>query len=162
MNLSRETLQRLFRYGYSLTGDEQDAYELLHHAIERTMSTDVEPEHPVRYLMRAMRNRHIDLLRRAKRVSEVSLEDEEAHGKMLDLSTQVLDNQVIAKVDLAAIWTTLQPEEREILYMWAVEECTANEIATQTQTSRNTILSRIHRLRLKLRKRFGKSQEDAS
>ena len=162
MKLEREQLQRLFRYGYSLTASEDDAYELLQRAIEQTLERGVEPEHPVRYLMRAMRNRHIDELRRHARREHVTLEDAEEQGS-LDWSEQVLDHVVIASVDMARIWEELEAKERELLYMWAVEDWTAAEIAEQTETPRNTILSRIHRLRRRLQERWGAGRkEDAS
>ena len=155
MKLTPDELQKLFRYGYSLTADESDAYDLLHGAIERTMARGAEPEHPVRYVMRAMRNAHLDRVRRERRAPHVELEE-----GMMDVSEQVLENEAIATVDLERIWGTLEIEERELLHLWAVEEYTAREIAEQTQTSRNTILSRIHRLRLRLRARF--APEEAS
>lgn len=155
MSLTPEELQRLFRYGYSLTADESDAYDLLHGAIARTMARGETPEHPVRYVMRAMRNAHLDRVRRERRVPHVELEE-----GMMDVSEQVLENEAIAAVDLERIWGTLEVEERELLHLWAVEEYTAREIAEQTQTSRNTILSRIHRLRQRLRARF--APEEAS
>ena len=45
----------------------------------------------------------------------------------------------------------LSMEEREALYLWAVEGYTAKEIAKIGSLSRNTVLSRIHRARAKLR-----------
>lgn len=155
MKLGPEELQALFRYGFSLTADASDAYDLLHGAIERTMARGEEPEHPVRYLMRAMRNAHLDAVRRQRRAPHVELEE-----GMMDVSEQVLENEAIAAVDLAKMWGTLEVEERELLHLWAIEEYTAREIAERTETPRNTILSRIHRLRHKLRARF--APEEAS
>ncbi len=156
MTLTPEELQRLFRYGFSLTAQESDAYDLLHGAIERTMSRGVVPEHPVRYLMRAMRNAHLDRARREQRAPHLPLEE----AQMMDVSEHVLENVAIAAVDLARMWETLKVEERELLHLWAIEEYTAREIAEQTQTPRNTILSRIHRLRQRLKARF--APEEAS
>jgi RNA polymerase sigma-70 factor (ECF subfamily) len=165
MKLDRDELQQLFRYGYSLTGNEQDSYDLLHHAIERTMAKSIEPDKPVRYLMRAMRNRFIDIQRREQRAPSVPLEDPrvqaELHGTM-DWSEQGLETQICTTQQVRKIWQELQPTERELLYFWAIEEYTASEMAEHTQTSRNTILSRIHRLRTKLKKRFGARHEEAS
>ncbi len=163
MKLTRDDLQRLYRYGFSLTGNEPDAHDLLQRAIERTLSKGVEPEHPVRYLMRAMRHRFIDEARARKRAPHVDYDELAESGDAVDWSEQVLDNVVIASVDMGRIWEQLASEERELLYMWAVEEYTAAEIAAQTETPRNTILSRIHRLRHRLRRRFGAhTEEDAS
>ena len=163
MKLTRDDLQRLYRYGYSLTGNESDAHDLLQRAIERTLDRGVEPERPIRYLMRAMRHRYIDEARARQRAPHITFEEHAEEGEAMDWSEQVLDNVVIASVDMGRIWEQLAGEERELLYMWAVEEYTAAEIAAQTETPRNTILSRIHRLRQRLRRRFGAhTEEDAS
>ena len=39
--------------------------------------------------------------------------------------------------------------EREILYYWAIEGMTAQEISRQIDTPRGTVLSRLYRLRKK-------------
>lgn len=160
LDLSHEQLQQLYRYGYSLTAHEQEAYDLLHHVIERCLSKQHEPDHPVRYIMRAMRNRFIDEQRRHKRAPHVSLE-QEGVGEAMDLGAQSLEQQVISKLELQSIWPTLEVEERELLYLWAVEEYTIAEIAAHHDAPRNTVLSRFHRLRTRLQTRFG-SRENAS
>ena len=52
------------------------------------------------------------------------------------------------------MWSLLDPLEREILYYWAAEDMTAAQIASTLGTRRGTVLSRIHRLRSRLRSVF--------
>lgn len=158
MKLDRPTLQKLFRYGYSLTANEQDAYDLLHHVLEKLIQKGIEPEHPDRYIMRAMKHTWIDWLRQRQRVPMVPMD--ETIGNTLDLSEDVLENQVIASQELAQIWPNLQQDEREILFMWAVEGYSASEIGQQMETSRNTILSRMHRLRLRIKALLNKRHQE--
>ncbi|MFN3202970.1 MAG: RNA polymerase sigma factor [Bradymonadia bacterium] len=151
MTFDRPTLSRLFRYCYSLTGDDDAAYDLLHQSIERYLKA-AKRQHidaPVAYLRRIIRNRFIDDLRRARRLPEVSLE--ELQESVVDLSTTGLERQMVAAGDMAIIWRQLSPVEREALYLWAVEGRTASEIAEDCGVSRNTILSRLHRLRQKFK-----------
>ena len=44
----------------------------------------------------------------------------------------------------------LDPLERELLFLWAVEGYTARELGEATECSRGTVLSRLHRLRKKI------------
>lgn len=145
------TLHGLYRYGLSLTNEPARAYDLLHDALERYLGREQSGkavETPQYYVRRIMRNRFIDELRRQRRFPLQSLEQ-------LDDSTaaagfQSLDDLLITQQRTESIWAQLNPLERELLHLWAVEEFTAEEIARQTDTPRGTILSRIHRLRKKL------------
>ena len=57
--------------------------------------------------------------------------------------------------DLDVLLAGLRPEEREAIYLSAVEGYTAREIAEQTGFPRNTVLSLIHRARGKLSRAMG-------
>ena len=62
---------------------------------------------------------------------------------------------MISRDQLEVIWSRLDGCEREILYYWAVEGMTAAQIASTTGSRRGTVLSRIHRLRARLRAGIG-------
>ena len=154
MTLDRPTLDRLYGYCYSLTGNEADAYDLLHGSVERYYrSSPTDIDQPVAWLRRVIRNRFIDDRRKRQRRPEVELEALE--GGVLDGDVDVLEDQMIAAMDMEAVWQSLSAKEREVLHLWAIDGMTAREIGEQTGTSRNTILSRIHRLRAHLQARFG-------
>ena len=153
--LDRALLDGLFRYCYILTGREDAAFDLLQASVEQYYrSTPGSIDTPSAWLRRVIRNRFIDALRRRERRTMVPLEAIE--GGELSTEMEALEAQVIAAVDLETVWQTLRPMEREVLHLWAVDGLTAAEIAERTETPRNTILSRLHRVRRTLRARFGR------
>lgn len=161
MTFDRQTLNRLYRYCVSLTNDEARAYDLLQSGIERYLRhAPQDLAAPMPYLQRVLRNLYIDALRQSHRYPEESLE---AYGDdIVDIGLQVLERQAMARSDAERIWAALNPLERELLYFWAVEEMTAAEIAERLACPRNTVLSRVHRLRRKLRARFADDAQTAA
>lgn len=148
---SEDMLNRLYRFGYSLTGNEADAYDLLQESLTHFLELDrprLALDKPVFYLQRIMRNRFIDQLRRAKRFPLEALDCTDAGIDDTDLIE--LERIVISQQTLQRVWQQLSPLERELMHLWAVEELTAREIADLLETPRGTILSRIHRLRKKI------------
>ena len=147
--LDRPVMQGLFRYGFSLTHDEDTAYDLLQDALE--ISLRKAPDNAAaatRYVQRIMRNRFIDQYRRDHRHPTVSFDDNDKQPVIID--PRVLEDIVIAEHEVESIMAMLEPLERELLFLWAVEGCTAQEIAERTDSPRGTVLSRIHRLRQKI------------
>jgi RNA polymerase sigma-70 factor (ECF subfamily) len=60
--------------------------------------------------------------------------------------------------ELELAWAELSIVEREILYLWAVEGYSTDEVAGHLDKPRNTVLSIIHRMRQRLQHRFGKAR----
>ena len=147
--LDRPTLQRLFRYGFSLTRNEDAAYDLLQDALEISLrKAPTNDNATISYVQRIMRNRFIDQYRRDQRHPTVSFDDHDKQPVVID--PRVLEDMVIAEHEVESIMAMLEPLERELLFLWAAEGCTAQEIAERTDSSRGTVLSRIHRLRQKI------------
>ena len=148
----RQVLQRLFRYGFSLTHDEDAAYDLLQDALEINLRKGPgNTGAAMRYVQSIMRNRFIDQYRRDHRHPTVSLDEND--NQPVNIDPRVLEDIVIAEHEVAALMAMLEPLERELLYCWAVEGYTAQEIADWTDSPRGTVLSRIHRLRQKILRR---------
>ena len=63
-----------------------------------------------------------------------------------------LENTVIERDLLESLLEHVDPMDREILYMWAVEDRSFEEISQITSIKRGTLLSRIHRLKAKIKK----------
>ena len=144
----------MYRYCYSLTADEDDAYDLLQDAVERLLrakpaldSTSYE-----NYARRIIKNRFIDRYRQQRREQEnpLTIIDESDPGLEL---IQLEDQQ-----ELEQIWPLLDPLDREILYFWAYEDCSTSDIATKMQLPKGTILSRMHRLKRKIKRDFEQQQ----
>ncbi len=144
----RSMLNRLFRYCRMLCDQESDALDLLQNGVERCLKAP--PDNDVAtysYAIRVIRNAFIDDIRRNKN-REAELFDETLHTVDYDVSG--LEQLVIERSELEAIWSTLSISEREIMFLWAVEGYSTSEIAEHLERSRNSILSIIHRMRKRL------------
>jgi len=147
--VDQPALQRLYRYGFSLTHDADSAYDLLQDALEISLRKAPKNDGAaMHYIQRIMRNRFIDQYRRDHRHPTVSLDDND--NQPVNIDPRVLEDIVIAEHEVEAIMAMLEPLERELLFFWAVEGYTAQEIADRTDNPRGTVLSRIHRLRQKI------------
>ncbi len=143
------TLNRLYRYCCSLCDQPSDAYDLLQAGVERCLrSPPAQSQSSRAYAMRIIRNLHIDQLRRGK-IVEFETFDEASHPVDYDIAS--LEDIVMDAAQLDAVWPKLKSAEREILFLWAVEGYSTDEVAGLLDRSRNTILSIIHRLRRRLR-----------
>ena len=144
----RPVLQRLYRYGCTLCRNSDDAYDLLHFALEKFLQRPADQQHSsdIAYVRTIMRNRFIDEYRKSNRFPQESYDD----ASPIAMDTASLEDMVIAEADLEIVWAMLDPFEREILFYWAVEEMTAQEIASQIDVPRGTVLSRIYRLRKRI------------
>lgn len=146
--LDEETLQKLYRYGVALTNHAQDAYDLVQDALEKILIKPPRDNRNVTaYLRTVMRNQFIDSYRRQQRFPEVEFDDT---TEALDLNTDALEQTFIKRDELEKVWQTLDWQDREILFLWAVEGYSYQEIAEKMTLPRGTVLSRIHRVRKNL------------
>ncbi len=157
-----QSLQSLYRYGYSLTQNEANAYDLLQDALARYLARPHKSktlDKPEFYIRRMMRNQFIDQLRHIKRFPLESLDQVDEQAADLDLNQ--FEQMMIDQHLLEQIWIRINPLERELLHLWAVEGMTALEISDQLETPRGTILSRIHRLRKKIEDLLSAMNQDS-
>lgn len=132
-----------------MTGHKAEAEDLLQDGLERYLRAGPKSvDNPLAYVRRILRNCFIDGLRRRDLHCE-SLHPDDSGTQDIDMRT--LESIMVDQDLLARIWHRLAPFEREILYFWAVEGMTVQEVANELGTPRGTILSRIHRLRARLR-----------
>lgn len=145
-------LQRGFRYALSLTHEESGAEDLLQDACVAVLRAHGPWNRA--YLFRAIRSRFVDLHRREL---VVSMESRPA----LDDTPSSLDDALAgetARADARAVERALaglRAEEREALFLAAVEGYTAAEAADFTGRPRGTILSLVFRARRKLERALG-------
>ena len=148
--VDRDALNRLYRYAYALAGTEADAYDLLQDSLERYLRHDRHDlDNPEAYLRRIIRNCFVDGLRNRGRHLQEPLEDGATEPQ--DIGTHTLESMMIDTDQVEWVWGQLDPRDRELLYLWAAEGMTAREIAEELGAPRGTVLSRIHRLRARLR-----------
>lgn len=147
--LDRIALQRLYRYGYSLTRNEDAGCDLLQDALEAGMrQAPTKGDATLEYVQRIMRNKFIDNYRHDRRYPILSRDQGDC--ELVSIDERSLEDLVIAEADVETLMAGLDPLERELLFLWAVEGYTAREISERTATPRGTVLSRIHRLRQKI------------
>ncbi len=150
----RHQLNKLYQYCYSLTIQEQDAFDLLQTSLEKILKQRHPIKQPLTYARRVIKHCFIDELRRTGRYTEQPIDNQTE----LDISTEPLEKIIIDHDQVIKILKQLKSDEREILYLWAVEGYTIEEIAYSTESSKGTLLSKIFRLR----KKIIATQEDTS
>lgn len=148
--LSDADYQRAYRYAVALTADPQQGFDLLHATLTRLLGNALPADASLPYLLRAVRNRHVDDCRRQQIVLWQSLDDEGGGAAVIATDLGDLEDRVIQEDLLRQCWQRLGPAEREVLHLWAVEGYTVDEIAAQTDTPRGTLLARLHRLKRRL------------
>ncbi|MCM2316296.1 MAG: RNA polymerase sigma factor [Thermoanaerobaculia bacterium] len=147
-----ETLQRGFRYAYSLTHDRAEAEDLLQEACVSILGASAPWDKA--YVFTTIRNRFIDRYRRNQKVLFLPLEGER-DGEMVEPRFAIEGWEApdyLGNGQLDRALAALRPEERETIYLAVVEGYTAQEIAGMTGRPRGTILSLLHRTRQKLRR----------
>lgn len=143
--INRAELQTLYQYCFSLTKNPSDAEDLLQTAIEKYMKKSIKVDDVCRYLRTVIRNQFIDDCRRAKIIAFESFDE---HSPV-SINESDLEQLNLHQNLIQYIFDALKVGEREILFMWAVLGYTTSEIAEETNQPRNTILSRLHRIKQK-------------
>jgi RNA polymerase sigma-70 factor (ECF subfamily) len=150
--LSNQQLQQLYQYSFSLTANADNAQDLLQTSLEKWLrSNSASKQHvqsPAAYVRKIIRNQYIDDCRRQQRIAFETLE--ESAPSLAD--ERNLDDLIISKSLLEHLWQLLNTAEREVLYLWAVLEYSAQEISIELDQPRGTVLSRLYRLREKVKR----------
>ena len=143
------SLQRAYRYAMSLSNNHDLAKDVVHSAYVKMLEKNVvHVNNPQHYFLRCIRNLFIDQKRVDNRWSIVDEEDGCDHT--VDITIDSLELMVINQNLLKILWAEFSPTERELLYLWAIEEYTIKEISELTDIPRGTLLSKIHRIRKKV------------
>lgn len=163
MNLDEAQLNLLYRYCFALTLNADDAYDLLQSSVEKRLRHAVKNNQPMidnemAYMRRTIRNHYIDLTRKQQKDLAEPLEE---HESTLAIDTHALDDLLIDAEQVEQLWSYLNAAEREILFLWAIEELSASRIAEELDKPRGTVLSTIHRMRIKIINRFDKLEAAA-
>jgi len=152
-SLTEADFQRAYRYATALCGDRDQAFDLVHSAVASWLQASPRGvQDPLAYFLRIVRNTFIADVRRASLLRWAPLEDVEG---AIATDARPLEDVHLQRQQLDRIWETLGTAEREVLFLWAVEGYTVEEISQQTGTPRGTLLTRLHRLR----KRFAEPDE---
>ncbi|WDE02675.1 RNA polymerase sigma factor [Thalassomonas actiniarum] len=155
--LNNKQFNKLYRYGLSLCQNEDRAYDLLQSSLEKYLSKDISIEHPVAYLRTMMRNQYFDEQRHQKLhlVKQNDLKENQDAFKSLE-DIYIEQDQIQHLLD------ELNDEERELMFLWAVEEYSVQEVANMQGKPKGTLLSKIHRLKQRLTTKFASFLETKS
>lgn len=151
IDFSEPELNRYLRYCLSLTGNREDAFDLLQSSIEKMLKIDQTGIRDSKsYFLRVIRNYFFDELR--KKSGQPLLEVFESHHGSFVGEQEDFSDLFLLKDQLAPALEQLSPAERELIHLTIIEGFTVDEVSKLTGVSRGTILSKIHRSKIKLKK----------
>jgi RNA polymerase sigma-70 factor (ECF subfamily) len=150
---SDEELNRFYRYCIALTGNDEDAFDLLQDCLEKFVRRGTDGiENEKGYFSRLIRNQFIDdSRRRVKRQATVPVSE----ALVIDIGLPSLEDIAIGHEDAERIMAMLDARDRELLFLWAVEGLTLQEIADHSDIPKGTLMSRIHRFRTRILNTLG-------
>lgn len=153
----RSTWRTLRQTAYALTGDAEDAEDLLQTVLAGAYARwprISRTEDPVAYVRRALVNRYIDSWRRRRVVREdaVAAPPEGTHHPLDGLDD---------RVDLAVLLAELSPRERTIVVMRHYLDLSEQEVAGALGCSVGTVKSTCSRALRRLRVPVSAPREDA-
>ena len=140
-----------YRFALSLTHDPARAEDLVQDAWVAILRAD--GPNTSAYLITAVRNRWVDLHRRALIAPTESLDAKPRLANEVESEFWIDPcHAVTLKTTLCRALGLLRPEERAVLLLSAVEGYTAREIGELLDAPRGTVLSLMHRTRAKMRR----------
>lgn len=153
---SDEELNRFYRYCIALTGNEENAFDLLQDSLEKFVRRGNQGiENQGGYFFRMIRNQFIDDLRRKRGPAEEFYEED----KVIQIDSQSLEDIAMDREQATQIMGMLNDQDRELLFLWAVEGFTIQEIADHLEIPKGTLLARIHRFRIRIQESLGIGKE---
>jgi RNA polymerase sigma-70 factor (ECF subfamily) len=167
MQFTKDNLNTIKRYCISLTGDLDSADDLMQTGIEHYLGSDKVRDNqwqkfnnPRAYLYRIIHNAFIDNYRRQKGRYFEPLSDlnDTTADNILYSGFQALDDIIIDKEEVELILEQLSPEHRELLFLWAIEGYTVQEVSDILSVPRGTLLSQLHRMRQKIKSSLASDQ----
>ncbi len=150
---NKEELNQLYRYALSLAAQDDIACDLVQEALQRFLKKHAQGhrvEKPLAYLKTVIRNLYFDLQRHNKVLPMVSIDCEEL-SIIEPVDAFSMEEMMLNQQEVQRLLRGLSAEENELLYLWAVEEYTVDEIAQIYEKPRGTVLSKMHRLKKRIR-----------
>lgn len=123
------------------------AYDILHDVIERLLRSKSSKDINDSYMFNALRNRSIDIWRKESKQNNEPIES----APLVELSAPTFEDIMVDKSEIASLMAKLNGEEQSLLYLHVVEGYTVQEISEHLESPKGTILSKIHRIKAKLK-----------
>lgn len=150
---NEKQLQKFYNYAMCLAKNEEDAKDLLHTSIEKWLLASMdEIKAPESYFYRIIKNTFIDYVRKMSRRKTSPLDDVE-ESKIISLNEKELEDFVCDKQSVEELMKNLSHDDREVLFFWAVEGYSFQEISNMLEIPKGTLLARMHRMKKKLHKK---------
>jgi len=143
-------LDRLFRAAWALSGDRDDAEELVQETYARVLARPrwLRSDDDLGYLLHALRNTHLDRLRTTRRrPSEVPLEEQ---AEPRDRAASSEPYAALEAAALFAVIAGLPQPFREALVAIDVAGLSYREAAKAFGVREGTITTRLHRARARV------------
>lgn len=148
----QDALNKLYRFCYSLTVDESNAYDLLQNALEKYLKSKTTKDHDLAFMYQIIRHQFIDDYRKQSKQQTVPFEEKDH----IDFDVKTLESINIDEDLIEQVLTSLQPLEREILFYWSIEGYSTQQVAEMLEMPKGTVLSKIHRMRQRIKQQFSK------
>ena len=163
--LLRPHVEHLYHLGYRLTGNRDDAEDLVQELLTKLYPRREELaglEHLRAWLSRSLYNLFIDGTRRAARtpsadedITEYELPADSAQGPEAETARSQADRKLWAALD------QLSPEHRSVLILHDMEGYGLGELELMLETPVGTLKSRLHRARNRMRELLEKMEPSA-
>ncbi|MFD2178261.1 RNA polymerase sigma factor [Veronia pacifica] len=152
---SKPLLNSLYRYAFSLCHNEAQAFDLVQICCEKILRVKEAEKQTKKYMLSVIRNSFIDQCRK----EQLEFKTHQDLFPAYDVSEcaqiiESLDAIIIDQQHVSIIMDKVSHRERELLYLWAVEGLTFQEIAYLTDQPRGTLLSKLSRLKKRLTRQF--------
>lgn len=151
-----DALGKVRRFACSLTGNRDDADDLLQTTVERVLERGVPEDVDVlRWMFRVCRNAWIDEIRSRKVRRDAVERPELTEGRVVPGEAVALGELTYREVEEAM--QSLPEEQRAVLSLVAVEGLAYREAAEVLEIPIGTVMSRLARARAALSRRFATS-----
>ena len=159
--MKQELLNELYQYAYSLTKDEQKAFDLVQETLLRLMDKKDQRIGEKFFLMKCIRNLFIDTIRKDSRLHLVGTSEDSDDDNFQNQWDSLTENQkaqsirfddlIIERQRLTSVLEKVSDEERELLFLKEVEGFTIDEMVTLLGIKRGTLLAKLFRLKKQLK-----------
>jgi RNA polymerase sigma-70 factor, ECF subfamily len=152
-----------YNFAYRLTGNEADASDLTQEAfirVYRAWQSFRPGTSFLSWIYRIVTNLHRDELRRRKGRYQEEIPDDGGPSLSIEPIEEYVEGYLSEPVSKAL--AELSPEQRRIVLLADVEECSYQEIGKVVGCSVGTVRSRLHRARGQLRKLVKRYMNSAS
>ena len=135
-----DLLNRGYRYALSLTHNEDDAYDLVYSSY-LTLSEKRKPV-ALAYLIKTIKNKFVDQKRHLAIKTKWQVENNTNNSYQSEPTIEPLLEKLLGELPV---------REREIIFLSAIEDYTAQEIADLINIPRGSVVSILSRTKKKLR-----------